>query len=285
MFQPACCLCQWFIQVPQHGQIGLHLVVVTPAGHQIPLSAVASIEVEDGPPMIKSENARLTGWTYISFTVTDLSSYVAKANAAIDGQLELPPGYSLTWAGQYEYMERAKQRLQIVVPLTLAVILFLLYLHFRKPFEVLLIVATLPLALVGGFWFIGLQGYQLSVAVAVGLIALAGVAVEIGVLMLTYLEQAWQARLSERARELKVASEMDLCEAIIAGAGLRVRPITMTVLATIAGLVPAMVGEGAGSEVLQRIAGPMVGGLVTSLLLSLLLIPAVFFLWKRRDLE
>jgi copper/silver efflux system protein len=261
------------------------LPIVTPMGGSIVLADVASLHVVDGPPAIKSENARLTGWTYISFTGTDLSSYVAKANAAIEGQLELPPGYSLTWAGQYEYMERAKQRLQIVVPLTFAVILFLLYLHFRKPFEVLLIVATLPLALVGGFWFIGLQGYQLSVAVAVGLIALAGVAVEIGVLMLTYLEQAWQARLSERARELKVASEMDLCEAIIAGAGLRVRPITMTVLATIAGLVPAMMGEGAGSEVLRRIAGPMVGGLVTSLLLSLLLIPAVFFLWKRKDLE
>ena len=260
------------------------LPIVTSSGGSIVLADVAKIDVVDGPPSIKSENARLTGWTYISLAGTDISSYVQQASALIAKQVQLPSGYSLAWAGQYEYMERAKARLLIVVPLTLLVILFLLYLHFRKPFEVLLIVSTLPLALVGGVWFIWFQDYQISVAVAVGLIALAGVSVEIGVLMLTYLEQAWQTNLRQLAQELRAPSERDLRAAIMTGAGMRVRPIMMTVLATIAGLVPVMLGEGAGSEVLQRIAGPMIGGLVTSVLMSLLLIPAMFFLRKRRDL-
>ncbi|MEH6586513.1 MAG: CusA/CzcA family heavy metal efflux RND transporter [Halioglobus sp.] len=260
------------------------LPIVTPSGGSIVLADVAKIDVVDGPPSIKSENARLTGWTYISLADTDITSYVEQASALIAKQVQLPSGYSLVWAGQYEYMERAKARLLIVVPLTLLVIIFLLYMHFRNPFEVMLIVSTLPLALVGGVWFIWFQDYQVSVAVAVGLIALAGVSVEIGVLMLTYLEQAWQTNLRQSAQESRPANELDLRAAIIAGAGMRVRPIMMTVLATIAGLVPAMLGEGAGSEVLQRIAGPMIGGLVTSLLMSLLLIPALFFLRKRRDL-
>jgi Cu(I)/Ag(I) efflux system membrane protein CusA/SilA len=260
------------------------LPIVTLTGDSIALADVARVTVADGPPAIRSENARLTGWTYITLSGTDLSSYVKLASEAIAQQLDLPAGYSLDWAGQFEYMERAKARLRIVVPLTFAVIVFLLYLNFRQPFQVLLIISTLPLALVGGIWFIWWQGYQVSVAVAVGLIALAGVAVEIGVLMLTYLEQAWQSQLRQSTEQALAAGESDLRAAIIAGAGLRVRPIMMTVLATIAGLIPAMLGEGAGSEVLQRIAGPMIGGLVTSVLLSLLLIPALFLLWKRRGL-
>jgi Cu(I)/Ag(I) efflux system membrane protein CusA/SilA len=241
--------------------------------------------VADGPPAIKSENARLNGWTYVSIKGTDLSSYVEMAKQAVQQQIELPSGYTLSWAGQYEYMERAKQRLQVVVPITLAVILLLLYLNFRQPMEVLIIVLTLPLALVGGLWFMWWQGYEFSVAVAVGFIALAGVSVEIGVLMLTYLGQAWQDKSAALAEQRKIPNLKDLHQAIAEGAGLRVRPILMTVLATIAGLVPAMLGDGAGSEVLQRIAGPMIGGLVTALILSLLLLPVVFLLWKQRQLK
>lgn len=261
------------------------LPIVTPGGGSIVLADIANVYVADGPPSIKSENARLNGWTYVSIQGTDLSSYVDRAKRAVEQQIELPSGYTLNWAGQYEYMERAKQRLQLVVPITLAVILLLLYLNFRQPMEVLIIVLTLPLALVGGLWFMWWQGYEFSVAVAVGFIALAGVAVEIGVLMLTYLDQAWQERVQAAQAQSRAPSLAELQEAIAEGAGLRVRPIMMTVLATIGGLVPAMLGDAAGSEVLQRIAGPMIGGLVTAVILSLLLLPVVYLLWKRRGLK
>lgn len=254
------------------GQIKL-LPIVTPAGGSIVLADVARVYVADGPAAIKSENARLNGWTYISIEGRDLSSYVKHAREVVAEHMDLPPGYTLTWAGQYEYMERAKQRLQLVVPITLAVIVLLLYANFRAPLEVLVIVLTLPLSLVGGLWFMWWQGYDFSVAVAVGFIALAGVAVEIGVLMLTYLNQAWERKLEDVAGAPGVD---DLRQAVMEGAGLRVRPIAMTVSATIAGLVPAMMGDGAGSEVLQRIAGPMIGGLFTALILSLIILPVVF---------
>jgi Cu(I)/Ag(I) efflux system membrane protein CusA/SilA len=261
------------------------LPIVTPAGGSIVLADVAKVYVADGPPSIKSENARLNGWTYVAIQGVDLSSYVDRARKLVSEQIDLPPGYTLTWAGQYEYMERAKQRLQVVVPLTLAVILLLLYLNFRQPMEVLIIITSLPLALVGGLWFMWWQSYEFSVAVAVGFIALAGVATEIGVLMLTYLGQAWRAQERIAAEQSRPRSMTDLHQAIAEGAGMRVRPIMMTVLATIAGLVPAMMGDGAGSEVLRRIAGPMIGGLVTAVLLSLILLPVVFLLWKRREIQ
>ncbi len=259
------------------------LPIVTPAGGQIALADVASVSIADGPPAIKSENARLNSWTYISIEGRDLGSYVVEAKQRVAEQLQLPAGYSLRWAGQYEYMERAKQRLTVVVPLTLLTIILLLYVNFRHAGEVLLIVATLPLALVGSFWFLYWAGFEFSVAVGVGLIALAGVTVEIGILMLTYLNQAWQrAKLDKGAGALTAD---DLQAAVLSGAGLRVRPIMMTVLATVVGLLPIMFGHGTGSEVMQRIAGPMIGGMLTALLLSLIVIPAAFYLWKNKELK
>ncbi len=256
------------------------LPVVTPSGGRIALADVARVYVDEGPPSIKSENARLNGWTYITIEGRDLGSYVAEAQQRVAAQLQLPPGYSITWAGQYEYMERAKEKLAVVMPLTLAIIVLLLYLNFKCLDDVFIILLTLPLALVGGLWFMAWLQYEFSVAVMVGFIALAGVSVEIGVLMLAYLHQAWNQRLASSIPPTR----SDLREAVMQGAGLRVRAIMMTVLATIIGLLPIMFGDGAGSEVMQRIAGPMIGGMVTAVVLSLLVLPAVFYLWYGRRL-
>jgi Cu(I)/Ag(I) efflux system membrane protein CusA/SilA len=255
------------------------LPIVTPKGGRIALADIAYINIADGPPMLKSENARLNGWTYIDIEGRDLGSYVAEAKQLLQTELVLPPGYSLNWAGQYQYMERAKERLAMVVPFTLAIIALLLYISFQRLTEVLVIMLTLPLALVGGLWFMWWQQYEFSVAVGVGFIALAGVSVEIGVLMLTYLNQAWRESASNPEPKLG-----DLHRAILTGSGLRIRPIMMTVIATIVGLLPIMFGQGTGSEVMQRIAGPMIGGMVTALLLSLLLLPVIFLLLKQREL-
>jgi len=261
------------------------LPIVTPGGEHLALADVARVYIDDGPALIKSENARLNGWTFISIKDRDLGSYVSDAQRAVSEQLQLPPGYSLNWAGQYEYMERAKQRLSIVVPITVLIILLLLYLNFRNAAEVMIITLTLPFALVGGLWFIYLAGYELSVAVAVGFIALAGVSVEIGILMLAYLKLSWQQqRALVTARGDSLASE-DLKQAIVDGTSLRLRPIMMTVAATIAGLLPIMLGDGTGSEIMQRIAGPMIGGMITALLLSMLVLPVVFLLWRGRHLQ
>ncbi len=260
------------------------LPVVTPAGHRIPLQAVADIRVEDGPPMIKSENARLNGWVFIDIEDRDVGTYVREARQAIDDQLELPPGYSIGWSGQYEYMERARERLQLVVPVTLVVIILLLFLNFRNMAEVLIILGTLPMALVGGIWLLYLLDYNLSVAVGVGFIALAGVAVEIGVVMLVYLKQAWVRQHERVQREGRVFNEDDLQRSVSNGALRRVRPIMMTVAAIIAGLLPIMFGGGTGSEVMRRIAAPMVGGMVSATLLALIVIPAIFLLWRRSKL-
>ncbi|MGD9390999.1 MAG: efflux RND transporter permease subunit, partial [Thioalkalispiraceae bacterium] len=231
------------------------LPIVTSTGARIPLSEVADVRVEMGAAMIKSENARPNGWTFVDINDRDLGSYVAEAQRVVSEQVELPAGYSIAWSGQYEYLVRAKERLQVVVPLTLVIIVLLLYLNFRNIIEVLIIMGTLPLALVGGYWLLYLLGYNMSVAVGVGFIALAGVAVEIGVVMLVYLNQAYQRMLSEAA-----PSNIErLREAVIDGALLRVRPIMMTVAAIIAGLLPIMLGSGTGSEVMRRIAAPMVG--------------------------
>ncbi len=258
-----------------------NLPIVTPGGARIPLAEVAEIRIDDGPGMIKTENARLNGWVYIDIEGRDLGSYVAEAQQVVREQVQLPTGYSIAWSGQYEYMVRAKAQLATVLPVTLAIIVLLLYISFRKFTEVLIIMGTLPLALVGGFWLLYLLGYNMSVAVGVGFIALAGVAVEIGVIMLVYLNQALQRHRDAAADAQQELTREDVRSAVIDGALLRVRPIMMTVAAIIAGLLPIMLGSGTGSEVMRRIAAPMVGGMVSATLLTLVVIPAVFLIWKQ----
>jgi len=256
------------------------LPIVTPQGARIALADVADVQVVDGPPAIKSENARLNGWTYIDIADRDIGSYVAEAQRVVAEHIDLPAGYSLAWSGQYEYMVRAKERLSIVGPVTLAIIVFLLYLNFRRFAEVAIILGTLPMALIGGVWLLLLLDYDLSVAVGVGFIALAGVAVEIGVVMLVYLNQAIRHRMRAAESENRALTVADVEQAVIDGAVLRVRPIMMTVAAIIAGLLPIMLGGGTGSEVMRRIAAPMVGGMVSATILTLIVIPALFLLWR-----
>ena len=261
-----------------------HLPIVTPGGAHVPLVEVADVRIDDGPGMIKTENARLNGWIYVDIQGRDLGSYVAEAQQLVSEKVDLPPGYSLTWSGQYEYLVRAQERLATVVPLTLAIIVLLLYLNFRNFTEVIIILGTLPLALVGGFWLLYLLGYNMSVAVGVGFIALSGVSVEIGVVMLVYLDQALRRQLARAQQAGRAMTREDIHNAVIEGALLRIRPIVMTVAAIIAGLLPIMLGGGTGSEVMRRIAAPMVGGMMSASLLVLLVIPAVFLLWKQRTL-
>ena len=253
------------------------LPVLTARGAQIRLGDVAAIRINDGPPMLKSENARLSGWVYVDIRGRDLGSAVREMQQVVEKTVPLPAGYSVSWSGQFEYLERATARLKIVVPATLAIIFVLLYLTFRRLDEAALIMATLPFALAGGVWLLWLLGHNLSVASGVGFIALAGVAAEFGVIMLLYLKNAWEARVAQ-GRD----SEADLFDAIREGAVLRVRPKAMTVAVIIAGLVPIMLGDGTGSEVMQRIAAPMVGGMITAPLLSMFVVPAVYLLLRRR---
>ncbi|WP_318491701.1 efflux RND transporter permease subunit [Photobacterium leiognathi] len=260
-----------------------NLPLVTPNGARIALADVADIRYEDGPPMIKTENARPNGWVFVDIDDRDLGSYVAEAQQTVAEQLKLPAGYSLAWSGQYEYMERAKARLSIVAPLTISIIMLLLYFSFRRVTEVLVIMATLPLAMVGGLWLMWYLNFNFSIAVGVGFIALAGVAVEIGVIMLVYLNQAWSFKQQDCAE--KMLTTGDLHAAIHEGAGQRVRPVMMTVLTVIIGLIPIMYGAGTGSEVMQRIAAPMIGGMASALILTLLVIPAVFKLWKNMAMK
>jgi Cu(I)/Ag(I) efflux system membrane protein CusA/SilA len=260
-----------------------NLPIVTPGGARIPLAEVAEIRIDDGPGMIKTENARLNGWIYVDIEGRDLGSYVSEAQRVVREQVQLPTGYSIAWSGQYEYLVRAKAQLATVLPVTLAIIVLLLYINFRKFTEVLIIMGTLPLALVGGFWLLYLLGYNMSVAVGVGFIALAGVAVEIGVIMLVYLNQALQRQRDAADAAQRELTKEDVRSAVIDGALLRVRPIIMTVAAIIAGLLPIMLGSGTGSEVMRRIAAPMVGGMVSATLLTLVVIPAVFLIWKQRS--
>ncbi len=259
-----------------------NLPIVTPSGSRITLGEVASVKVEDGPAVIKSENARPNGWTFVDIEGRDLGSYVAEAQKVVAAQVELPAGYSIAWSGQYEYMVRAKERLSTVIPITLAIIVLLLYLNFRKISEVLLIMGTLPMALIGGFWLLYLLDYNFSVAVGVGFIALAGVSVEIGVVMLVYLNQALQCHIDLAEKENRGLTLEEVRLAIKEGALLRVRPIMMTVSAIIAGLLPIMLGSGTGSEVMRRIAAPMVGGMVSATILTLVVLPSVFLLMKLR---
>jgi Cu(I)/Ag(I) efflux system membrane protein CusA/SilA len=255
------------------------LAIVTPRGDQLPLSAVADIRLETGPGVIRTENARLNGWIYVDVSTRDIGRYVEQAQAAVRDAVELPPGYSIAWSGQYEAMQRVADRLKLVVPATLAIIVLLLYFAFRNFGSVLLILGTLPLALVGGVWLLWGLEYNLSVAVAAGFIALAGVAVEIGVLMVLYLDQALK-----EARSNGPLDPVKLRQAVVEGALLRIRPILMTVTATIVGLLPIMFGSGTGSEVMRRIAAPMVGGMVSVTVLALAVVPVVYFLWKRAEL-
>jgi len=260
------------------------LPIVTPAGQHISLQAVADLRIEDGPPMIKSENARLNGWIYVDIAGVDLGSYVDAARKAVSEQVDLPAGYSITWSGQYEYMERAKEHLALVIPITIITIMLLLFLNFRNLVEVLIILGTLPMALTGGLWLLYLLDYNLSVAVGVGFIALAGVAVEIGVVMLVYLKQAMKNHQLAAEKAGRALQREDLESAVHDGALMRVRPIMMTVAAIIAGLLPIMLGSGTGSEVMRRIAAPMVGGMVSATILTLAVIPAVFLLWQKHQL-
>ena len=253
------------------------LPVLTERGAQIRLRDVAAIRISDGPPMLKSENARLSGWIYVDLHGRDLSSAVREMQRTVAQEVKLPPGYSISWSGQFEFLERATQKLKIVVPATLVIIFVLLYLIFRRFADALLIMATLPFALVGGFWLLYLLGYNMSIASAVGFIALGGVASEIGVVMLVYINQALAARVAEG----KLNNQRELIEGIVEGAALRVRPIAMTVAVIIAGLLPIMWGSGTGSEVMRRIAAPMVGGMITAPLLSMFVIPAVYLLIRR----
>jgi len=261
------------------------LPLVTPNGQRISLADVADVYVELGPPAIKSENARLNGWTFVDIEGVDVGTYVEKAMKVVEQELELPAGYSVTWSGQYEYMERAKEKLTYVIPLTLAIIIVLLYMNFRNVTEIAIILGTLPLALVGSIWLMYLLDYNFSVAVAVGFIALAGVTVEIGILMLTYLNLSYNEYEKSQLEHGKALTKEGLSLAVMEGAGLRVRPVMMTAVSTIAGLLPIMFSTGTGAEVVSRIAAPMVGGMISAVILTLLVLPAVYYLWRKKDVK
>ncbi len=253
------------------------LPLVTERGARIVLADVADIRIADGPPMLRSENARLSGWVYVDIRGRDLRSVVNDMQRAVTEKVKVPAGYSVSWSGQFEYLERATAKLKVVVPFTLLIIFVLLYLTFKRVDEALIIMLALPFSLVGGFWLLYLLGYNLSVAGAIGFIALAGVSAEFGVIMLLYLKHAWEARLAAGRTD-----EAALLDAIREGAVQRVRPKAMTVAVILAGLFPIMWGSGTGSEVMQRIAAPMVGGMITAPLLSMFVIPAVYYLIRRR---
>ncbi|MCZ6695966.1 MAG: efflux RND transporter permease subunit, partial [Acidobacteria bacterium] len=256
------------------------VLVPTPGGGHIPLRQVANLQVRRGPPSIKSENARLNAWIQVSIREdeVDLSTYVRRARQAVAEKVSLPAGYSIRWSGRYEYMERASERLALVIPLTLAVIFFLLFMHFRNLTEVLIVLLSLPFSLVGGVWLMFALDYNISIAAAVGFIALAGLAAETGIIMLVYLDEAY----ARRRREGRLRTLADLYETIVEGAVMRVRPKIMTVATTIIGLLPIMAGNvfESGSQIMQRIAAPMVGGLLSSTFLTLLIIPAIYMMWK-----
>ncbi len=253
------------------------LPIVTMAGQRIALADVAKVYIEDGPPAIKSENARLNGWTFIDIEGVDVGSYVEQAQKVVAEKIQLPAGYSLNWSGQYEYMLRAKEKLKMVVPTTLLVIFILLYLNFRDVTESIIVMLSVPFALTGGLWLIYWLGYNMSVAVAVGFIALAGVAAETGVVMLLYLDISY---LKYKTKYGPAFSKRHLNEAIEEGAALRVRPKIMTVVAIMAGLAPIMWGSGTGSEVMRRIAAPMIGGMLSATILTLVVIPTIYAIWK-----
>jgi Cu(I)/Ag(I) efflux system membrane protein CusA/SilA len=257
--------------------------VLVPAmsGVNIPLSQVADIQVKMGPPAVRTENALLTTWIFIDVRDRDIGGYVREAKAAVEQNVKFPPGYYASWSGQYEYMERAYARLKVIVPLTLAIIFLLLYLNFKSITECLIILLAIPFSLIGAAWLLYILGYNLSIGVAVGFIALAGLDAEMGIVMLIYLDQAWARRKAEG----RLSTKADLHEAIMEGTVMRVRPKVMTVTAIIFGLLPIMWSMGTGADVMKKIAAPMVGGMFTSGLLELLVLPAVYAIWKGRELK
>ncbi len=264
--------------------IATQVLVPTMDGAMIPLGQLARVEVAKGAPSIRTENALLSAYIFVDIRDRDIGGYVRDAQRAVQEQVKFPPGYYVTWSGQFEYMERAIEKLKVVVPLTLVIIFLLLYLNFRRVTESLIVMLSVPFALVGGVWLMWLLGYNMSVAVAVGFIALAGVSAEIGVIILIYMDHALQATTLKRQVAGEQVSVSDIYDAVIQGALLRVRPIMMTVFAITAGLLPIMWGTGTGSEVMRRIAAPMVGGMISSTLLTLIVIPAIYALVKERAL-
>ena len=262
-------------------QIAREVLIPTMDGAMIPLGQLAKVVVAKGAPSIRTENALLSAYIYVDIRDRDIGSYVADAKKAVAEQVKFPPGYYVTWSGQFEYMERAIEKMKIVIPVTLLIIFLLLYLNFKRLTETLIVMLSVPFALVGGVWLMWLLGYNLSVAVAVGFIALAGVAAETGVIMLIYLDHAWEELKAKRRTENQAPTLHDLYEAIMEGAVERVRPKMMTVVAIMAGLLPIMWGTGTGSEVMSRIAAPMVGGMISSTVLTLAVIPAIYALVKQ----
>ena len=249
---------------------------------QVPLGQLATIKQVAGPMVVRTEGAMPTAWVYVDVSGRDIGSYVAEAQKTVSDMVKLPPGYSIVWSGQYEYMQRAAERMRLVIPATLAIIFLLLYFNFKSVGETLIVMLSLPFALVGGIWFVWALGYNWSVAVAIGFIALSGVAAETGVVMLIYLDNAWKQQLKKLAADGGQPTIHDLYDAIVEGAVERVRPKMMTVTAIMAGLLPILWGNGTGASVMKRIAAPMVGGMISSTLLTLIVIPAVYSLWKER---
>ncbi len=264
--------------------IAEHILVPTASGAMIPLGQLAHLSLSKGSPSIRTENAALSAYIYVDMRGRDIQGYVQEAKQAVEQAVKFPPGYYITWSGQFEYMERAKQRLQIVIPVTLGIIFVLLYLNFGRLTETLIVMLSVPFALVGGVWLVWYLGYNVSVAVGVGFIALAGVAAETGVVMLIYLDQAYQEQLQHCQQQNRVFNEIDLYKALITGAAERLRPKVMTVTAIMAGLLPILWSTGTGSEVMRRIAAPMVGGMVSSTLLTLIVIPALYAICKQREI-
>jgi Cu(I)/Ag(I) efflux system membrane protein CusA/SilA len=252
------------------------VLVSAPGGAQIPVAQLAHLKVAPGPPLVRSEAGELAGYVYVDVTGRDLGTYVKDAMKAVSTSVKLPAGYHLVWSGQYEYMQRAKERLKYVVPLTLFIIVLLLYINTNSVIKLMIVLLAVPFSLVGAFWVLYLLGYNLSVAVAVGIIALAGVDAETGVVMLLYLDLAYHKWRDEK----RIHSFGDLKEAVIEGAVKRVRPKMMTVMAILMGLLPIMWSHGTGADVMKRIAAPMVGGIVTSFLMELLIYPVIFTIWK-----
>jgi Cu(I)/Ag(I) efflux system membrane protein CusA/SilA len=256
------------------------VLIPTPAGIEIPLGQFASIEVRQGPMTVKTEGAFPVSTVFVDIETSDLGGYVERARETVSQRLELPPGYSLMWSGQYEFMQRVTQKMKVLVPVTIGIIFLLLFLNFGSLAESLIVMLSLPFALVGGIWFLWLLGYNTSVAVWVGFIALAGVAAEIGVVMMIYLDDSH----ATREREGRLTDRESLREAVREGALERLRPVAMTVTAITFGLMPILWGAGAGADTMKRIAAPMVGGMVSATALTLLVIPAIYVIWKGRAL-
>jgi Cu(I)/Ag(I) efflux system membrane protein CusA/SilA len=252
------------------------ILVPTPRGQHIPLGYLADIEIEKGPPAIKTESSRPNAWIYVDIEDIDVGSYVKMAQRAVAEQIEVPDGYNIAWSGQYEYMLRSQNRLRVVIPMTLVIIFVIIYLSTKSIFKTLIVLLAVPFSLIGVFWLLWYLGYNMSIAVWVGIIALAGVSAETGVVMLLYLDVAYE----DAKRRGMLRNKKDLIEAVYHGAVNRVRPKMMTAISTMAGLLPIMWGHGTGADVMKRIATPMVGGMMSSVLVILVVYPAIYYIWR-----